>query len=59
MTIMTCFRSPLKVVCLVPEFSGESAFEELLDILVRNAVNHRAEEALEDQLLGFGSRNTT
>src|SRR4051812_18598077 len=45
-------------VFLQTNLAGDGAFEEVLDVLIRNAVNNRAEEAFNNQLLCFGARDT-
>src|SRR3954447_16028407 len=44
---------------LQPDLAGNGGFDEGLNLFVRNPVDDRAEEAFDDQLLGFGARNTT
>src|SRR5690606_35918411 len=42
---------------LVADLAGDRALEEVLDLFHRDAVDHRAEEALDDQLLRLGARD--
>ncbi len=44
---------------LEADLAGDGPFQEALDFLDRDAVDHRAEEAFDDQLLRFGARDTT
>ena len=43
-----------QVIGLNTDFSGDRALQETLNLLDRDAVDHRPEEAFDDQLLRFG-----
>ena len=48
------FDQSRRRLALIPDLAGDRAFQEALDLLDRDAVDHRAEEAFDDQLLRFG-----